>query len=230
MVKIYKMDEVEVYASAGISLSIEPGEMVAIMGPSGSGKSTLLNIIGCLDKPSLGSYRLDGQEVSKLNDNQLATIRNRKLGFVFQTFNLLPRITALVNVELPLVYGGGANRRQRALEALARVEISDRVHHKPSELSGGGEQQRVAIARALVTNVPIILADKTICGLDFETGRRILQLLSQICQEQKERSFLVVTHNAAISQMAHRVIRMKDGRVVENHQNTNPVDPEKLQW
>ncbi len=224
--KIYHMGQIEVPALRDVNIKVPKGELVVILGPSGSGKTTLLNIIGGLDSPTSGQVVIGGVDISRFNEAQLTQARRTLTGFVFQFFNLIPTLTARENVELAAHL---ADTKHLVEPLLEQVGLAAHARQFPRQLSGG-EQQRVAIARALVTNAPIILADEPTGSLDFETGRRILQLLSQICQEQKERSFLVVTHNAAISQMAHRVIRMKDGRIVENHQNTNPVDPEKLQW
>jgi putative ABC transport system ATP-binding protein len=209
--KVYKMGEVEVRAMDGVSLCIERGEMVSIMGPSGSGKSTLMNVLGCLDQPTSGSYRLDGQEVSKLNDDELAGIRNRKIGFVFQTFNLLRRTTALANIELPLVYAGGADRRQMALDALARMGMSERSGHKPSELSGG-EQQRVAIARALVQNPAVILADEPTGNLDSRSSAQIISIFEEL-NHQDGITVILVTHERDIALHARRIIHFLDGRI-----------------
>jgi putative ABC transport system ATP-binding protein len=209
--KIYKMGEVEVHALRGVSCHIEQGEMVAIMGPSGSGKSTLMNILGCLDKPTSGSYELDGTEVDKLNDNELATIRNQKIGFVFQTFNLLPRTTALANVELPLVYGGSGNRRQIALDALSKVGMVDRAQHRPSELSGG-EQQRVAIARALVNEPSIILADEPTGNVDSRAGQEIMSIFDELSNRHGI-TIVLVTHERDIAAHAGRIINILDGKI-----------------
>jgi len=208
--KIYKMGRTEVVALNGVSLRIEPREMVSIIGPSGSGKSTLMHIIGCLDKPTSGEYRLEGVQVSKLNDNKLAEIRNKKLGFVFQSFNLLPRNTALDNVELPLIYGGAGNRRQRALQALESVGLAQRARHRPNELAGG-EQQRVAIARALINNPSLILADEPTGNLDTQTSKEIMLLFQKL--NEQGITIVLVTHEADIAAYTQRSIKMRDGKI-----------------
>src|SRR6187549_938580 len=210
--KTYVMGSEEINALRGVSISIEPGEYVAIMGPSGSGKSTLMNLIGCLDTPSKGSYLLNGKQVSQMNDNELARIRNEEIGFVFQTFNLLPRASALQNVELPLVYGGvqGKERSQRAKAALDKVELSSRMSHRPNELSGG-QRQRVAIARALVNNPSILLADEPTGNLDSKTGNEIMALFARL--HQSGNTIVLVTHEADIAAFAHRTIHLRDGKV-----------------
>jgi len=208
--KVYKAGQTEVPALRGISCRIESGEMVSIIGPSGSGKSTLMNIIGCLDKPTSGQYRLDETEVSELNDNQLAEIRNKKIGFVFQSFNLLSRTTALANVELPLIYSGASNRRQRALQVLESVGLAHRVTHRPSELAGG-EQQRVAIARALVTNPSLILADEPTGNLDTRTSQEIMLIFKQL--NEQGMTIVLVTHEPDIAAYTQRTIKLRDGQI-----------------
>lgn len=208
--KVYKAGQTEVPALRGISCRIESGEMVSIIGPSGSGKSTLMNIIGCLDKPTSGRYLLDGTEVSELNDNQLAEIRNKKIGFVFQSFNLLSRTTALANVELPLIYGGASNRRQRALQVLESVGLAHRVTHRPSELAGG-EQQRVAIARALVNNPSLILADEPTGNLDTRTSQEIMSIFKKL--NDQGMTIVLVTHEPDIAAYTRRTIKLRDGQI-----------------
>ena len=213
IVKTYQMGKVEVQALRGLSCRIEKGQMVAIMGPSGCGKSTLLNVIGCLDVPTYGSYLLEGAEVSMLSDSQLAEIRNKKIGFVFQSFNLLRRTSALANVELPLLYGNGGNSRKRALEALERVGMGPRAAHKPTELSGG-EQQRVAIARALVNEPAIILADEPTGNLDSQSSHEIIAILEEL-NRQDGITVVLVTHDREIASHTQRIISLKDGRIVD---------------
>lgn len=214
LTKVYKMGDVEVHALRGLSLKIYRGEVVAIMGPSGSGKSTLMNMIGALDRPTSGEYFLDGELVSELKDDQLAEIRNRKVGFVFQSFNLLPRATALSNVELPMRYSGVTRgRKQRAREALELVDLGDRIRHRPTELSGG-EQQRVAIARALANNPAIILADEPTGNLDTKSGEEIMNLLLSLNKERGT-TLVIVTHDPEIANLTQRIIQILDGVVVE---------------
>ena len=208
--KVYRAGRTEVPALRGISCCINDGEMVSIMGPSGSGKSTLMNIIGCLDRPSSGMYKLDGVEVNGLNDNELAEIRNKRIGFVFQSFNLLARTTALANIELPLIYGGASNRRQRALQALESVGLGHRAKHRPSELAGG-EQQRVAIARALVNNPSLILADEPTGNLDTQTSKGVMLLFQEL--NQQGITIALVTHEADIAAYTQRTIRIRDGQI-----------------
>ncbi|MFH0846617.1 MAG: ABC transporter ATP-binding protein [Chloroflexota bacterium] len=211
--KIYRMGKVEVRALNGLSLTINDGELVAIVGASGSGKSTLLHIIGCIAKPTMGRYILDGADVSRLNDNQLANIRSRKIGFVFQDFNLLPRATALANVELPLIYSGGRSRRARAIEALSRVGLTERMNHRPTELSGG-EQQRVAVARALINRPPIIVADEPTGNLDSISASGIVSLLCGLNGEGI--TVILVTHEMDIANQTRRIIRLKDGNIISD--------------
>jgi putative ABC transport system ATP-binding protein len=215
--KIYKMGDTDVYALNGVTLRIEKNEFVAILGPSGSGKSTLMNIIGCLDTPTSGTYILDGKEVNKLSDNQLAEIRNSKIGFVFQQFNLIPQLTALENVELPLIYKGmpASKRHKLAKEALERVGLSDRIHHRPRQLSGG-QQQRVAIARALVTDPSIILADEPTGNLDSKSGAEIMSIFKQLHSQGS--TIVLITHDNSIAQQARRIVRIQDGQIIEDRQ------------
>src|SRR5688572_7615559 len=210
--KTYVMGSEEIHALRGVSIQIDRGEYVAIMGPSGSGKSTLMNLIGCLDTPTKGSYLLNGKQVSQMNDNELARIRNEEIGFVFQTFNLLPRATALHNVELPLVYAGvaGRDRQERAKAALDRVELGHRMSHRPNELSGG-QRQRVAIARALVNNPSILLADEPTGNLDSKTGAEIMALFARL--HEAGNTIVLVTHEADVAAFAHRTIHLRDGQV-----------------
>ena len=210
--KTYQMGTEEVHALRGVSIAIERGEYVAIMGPSGSGKSTLMNLIGCLDTPTKGSYLLNAKQVSQMNDDELARIRNEEIGFVFQTFNLMPRATALHNVELPLVYAGvtGATRKERATQALSKVDLKDRMTHRPNELSGG-QRQRVAIARALVNNPSILLADEPTGNLDSKTGIEIMGVFEKL--HQAGNTIVLVTHEPDVAAYAYRSIHIRDGQV-----------------
>ena len=214
--KVYKMGEFDVHALRGVSLDIKRSEVVSIMGPSGSGKSTLMNVLGCLDRPTEGEYLLDGEKVEGLNDDQLSSIRNRKVGFVFQSFNLLPRQTALTNVVLPLRYAGVNNQEahERAMAALEKVGLGDRIKHRPNELSGG-QQQRVAIARSLVNDPAVILADEPTGALDSKSGQEIMELLLKMNEEQGT-TLIFVTHDPRIAAMTQRTIHLKDGLVKED--------------
>jgi len=209
--KTYPMGKRELTVLNGVNLHIVRGEMVAIMGPSGSGKSTVLNLIGCLDTPTSGSYYLEGREVSHLRRDELAQIRGQKVGFIFQTFNLLPRLSALANVELGLRYAGGSDRK-RAMEVLAKIGLSDRANHRPTELSGG-EQQRVAIARALVKNPPLILADEPTGNLDSHSGEEVISILTSLHNEQ-DITMVIITHDQNIAHHCQRIVHLKDGQVV----------------
>lgn len=222
--KIYQVGSEEVHALADVSLKIDKNEYVAIMGPSGSGKSTLMNILGCLDTPTKGLYDFSGENVSQMNDNELASIRNRQIGFVFQTFNLLARSDALHNVELPLIYAGvsSAERRERAEAALENVGLKDRMNHKPNELSGG-QRQRVAVARALVTNPSIILADEPTGNLDTKTGADIMRLFHEI--HEAGNTIILVTHEEYIAEHAARIIRLRDGLVEKDEMVLNRYIP-----
>ena len=217
--KTYEMGAEKVHALREVSISIEKGEYVAIQGPSGSGKSTLMNLIGCLDTPTQGEYLLNGKKVSQMNDDELANIRNREVGFVFQTFNLLPRATALHNVELPLIYNGSpaVERKEKAEEALRRVDLGDRMYHKPSELSGG-QRQRVALARALVNDPSLLLADEPTGNLDSKTSIDIMRLFEQL--HRQGNTIIVVTHEESIARSAHRVLSILDGKIASDERSS----------
>ena len=222
--KVYKMGDIEVNALSGVSLKIYDGEFVSIMGPSGSGKSTLLQILGALDQPTSGEYFLDGVDVSKLRDNQLADIRNKKIGFVFQGFNLLRRVAAQRQVELPLLYSGTRNRGMLAKNALDSVGLSNRINHLPTELSGG-QQQRVAIARAIVTNPAIVLGDEPTGALDSHSGQEILKIFQQLNREKKM-TIVFVTHDPYVARHTNRIIMLRDGQIVADHAVPEPYDAE----
>ena len=224
------MGDTTVKAADHITMKIEKGEFVAIVGQSGSGKSTCMNIIGCLDVPTHGTYRLNGRDVGKMNRNELAAVRNEMLGFIFQQYNLLPKLNLMENVEVPLVYAGisRAERHIRAREVLEQVGLGDKLKNRPNQLSGG-QQQRVSIARALVRNPPVILADEPTGALDYKTGKQVLALLQRTCRETG-RTVIVITHNSALAAMADRVIRIGSGKVVEEKLNEHPTPVEEIEW
>ncbi len=220
--KSYRMGDVDLNVLNGISLSVQQGELIAIMGPSGSGKSTLMNIIGCLDRPTGGTYRFEDRDIGRVSDDELAHVRNRKLGFVFQTFNLLPRFSALKNVEVPLIYSGvpAKQRREQAIPMLQKVGLGDRMDHKPTELSGG-QQQRVAIARALVNNPPVLLADEPTGNLDSRSGEDILNILTGLNEQGV--TLIIVTHDRNVAAKCRRVISLKDGLIVSDEATSKSV-------
>jgi putative ABC transport system ATP-binding protein len=222
--KVYEMGEEKVHALSGVTVGVERGEYVAIMGPSGSGKSTLMNLIGCLDTPSSGSYVLNGKEVARMSDDELAAIRNQEIGFVFQTFNLLPRTSALQQVELPLVYGGVSrkDRRDRAVKALKAVGLADRMNHTPNEMSGG-QRQRVAVARALINDPSILLADEPTGNLDSQTGAEIMALFAEL--NARGNTIVLVTHEEDIAAHARRIVRLKDGKVRDDQPSERVAAP-----
>ena len=217
--KIYRMGGVDITVLSDVSLKVQAGELIAIMGPSGSGKSTIMNMLGCLDRPTSGSYRFEGREISAMTDDDLASIRNVKIGFVFQTFNLLPRFSALKNVEVPLIYSGvpARLRKERAMPLLQQVGLAERMHHKPTELSGG-QQQRVAIARALVNHPPLLLADEPTGNLDSRSGEEILKIL--IGLNQQGVTVIIVTHDQNVAARCKRVISVKDGQIIDDRVRT----------
>ena len=217
--KVYRMGDAEVRALDGVSVRVDQGDWVTIMGPSGSGKSTLMNIIGCLDQPTSGSYRLDDQEVASMDDRQLAAVRNQKIGFVFQTFNLLARTSVLANVELPLIYAGKKERRERAVATLERVGLGDRIHHRPNELSGG-QQQRVAIARALINDPSIILADEPTGNLDSRSGAEIMALLHEL--HAQGLTIVMVTHDPDVGRQGKHIVRIHDGHIIADERLGDP--------
>ena len=219
--KLYRMGDIEVRALRGVNMQVHEGEFMSIMGPSGSGKSTLMNILGALDVPTGGRYRLGGEDVGRMSENQLADIRNRRIGFVFQSYNLLPRTSALDNVELPLIYAGVANGRKRCIAALEMVGLGDRIHHNPNELSGG-QQQRVAIARALVNNPNIILADEPTGNLDSKSGAEIMRIFQEL-NAQRGMTIIFVTHEPDIAEHTQRIVRIQDGVVVDDSPVLHPM-------